>query len=86
MPNIYFYYQILISKLYLVYTIPHDLIVHWICCEYAKPNHLYIGYTRHILFFLLMYLVYPWNIFLRQSLTLFIPVLQTPLRYLSETR
>ena len=46
---------------------------------------LYIVYTRHILFILSMYFVYPWNIFLRNFLTLSIPVLRllpTPLRYL----
>ena len=62
------------------------LIVHGLYYEFAasEPNHLYIGYTRHILLFL--YLVYLWNIFLRQILTWFIPVLWTPLRYLGPER
>ena len=122
-PQLYqsiYYYEFVISKLYLVYTIPtltiwqrrNDILQ--LCQWYTIINLLYLGYTwyirhlfnswrdmpwicwtqsliyllyivyttsRHILFFLSMYLVHPW-IFLRKSLSWFIPVLRTHLRYL----
>ena len=75
--------NLLIHVLYLTYTwyIPYLFNswwdMPWICWTQSLVYLLYIVYTRQILLFLSMYLVFPWNISLRKTVTWFIAVLRT---------